>query len=375
MFGRAITALLFATASALSILACGPADAPDAVEEAASELARAEEIAEGPPPTVGLDSVLLDRALQRADQLPRLRSMLVARHGEIESEEYYNGASSDRNANIKSASKSIISALVGIAISEGHLEGVDQPIAPFFDEYLGEDADPRKQEITIGDLLSMRSGLERTSGGNYGAWVSSSNWVRDAITRPMVAEPGGRMLYSTGNSHLLSAILTEATGMSTLAYARDRLGEPLGITIPPWLADPQGIYFGGNEMQLTPREMLSFGELYRNSGVYDGDRIVPEEWVEASWTPRTRSRWSGEEYGYGWFMREARGYPLYYAWGYGGQFIFIVPELELTVVTTSDPTASRGGDHLRTVHDIVDNAIIPAAETGARTLDRGTSES
>ncbi|HUE77009.1 MAG TPA: serine hydrolase, partial [Longimicrobiales bacterium] len=177
-------------------------------------------------------------------------------------------------------------------------------------------------------------------------------------------EPGGRMLYSTGNSHILSAILTRVTDRSTLAYARERLGEPLGIRIPAWVRDPQGIYFGGNDMRLSPRAMLRFGELYRNGGRVDGSQVVPEDWVRTSLEARARSPWSGDRYGYGWFLKESAGYPTFYAWGYGGQFIFVVPDLELTVVTTSDPYAPREGPHLREIHAMLEDWIVPAAERG-----------
>src|SRR5690606_8925781 len=119
-----------------------------------------------------------------------------------------------------------------------------------------------------------------------GRWVQSRDWVAHVLSRPLVDEPGGRMLYSTGNTHVLSAVLSRATGRSTLDLARDWLGEPLGIDIPPWERDPQGIYLGGNNMALSPRALLRLGELYRNGGTHGGVRIFAEEWVKASWTPR-----------------------------------------------------------------------------------------
>jgi CubicO group peptidase (beta-lactamase class C family) len=322
-----------------------------------------------PAPTVGLDSALLEAALDRAATLPRLRTLIVARHGETQAERHFRGPALEAPANVKSVSKSVLSALVGIAIEDGHLEGVDQPVAPFFDRYLPPDDDPRRREITVGHLLSMQSGLERTSGANYGPWVTSGNWVRYAITRPMVAEPGATRLYSTGNSHLLSAILTQATGRSTLAFSRERLAEPLGIRIPPWPADPQGIYFGGNEMRLTPRAMVRFGELYRNGGRQDGRQIVPEAWVRQSLEPRASSRWTGDGYGYGWFLTRVRGHDMFYAWGYGGQFIFVIPALELTVVTTSDPDVAREREHTREVRRLLAEWIVPAAEAGGAAHD------
>lgn len=318
------------------------------------------------PRSVGLDSTLLAAAYDRASELPRLRSLLVARQGELLGERYYRGATADRPANVKSVSKSVISALVGIAIGEGHIGGLDQPIADFFPGQLGGDADPRKREITIEHLVSMRGGLESTSFANYGQWVSSRNWVQNALARPMVADPGTRMIYSTGSTHLLSAILTRSTGTSTLEYARRRFAEPLGIRMRPWPTDPQGIYFGGNDMLFTPREMVRIGELYLNGGRFGGRQIVPEEWVRESFQVLARSPWNNHGYGYGWWSRQAGRYPVHFAWGYGGQYIFIVPDLELVVVTTSDASATtRDGGHLSALHDLVDRYLVPAAVRGA----------
>lgn len=322
---------------------------------AASALAR--------PRSTGLDSLRVAGAVALADSLPRLHCLLVARHGEVLVEHCAEGLAPDRPVNVKSVSKSVLSALVGIAIGEGHLEGVGQRAWGLLG-VRDSAADPRKRDITVGHLLSMQSGLERTSGGNYGGWVQSADWVRNAMSRPMVAEPGGPMLYSTGNYHLLSAILTARTGQSTFAYARSRLAEPLGISLPRWARDPQGIYFGGNEMLLSPRAMIRFGELYRNGGRRGDAQVVPAEWIHASLEPRTRSRWSGDGYGYGWFIGQAGGYPMFYALGYGGQYIIVVPDLELTVAVTSDPYASREGGHRRAIRELLGRWIVPAAELG-----------
>ena len=309
-----------------------------------------------------LDPDLRAVVLEQADQLPRLRSLLVSIDGELVEEHYYHGASARRTANLKSASKTIVGILTGIAIDLGHLTGVDQTIAEFFPNHLDGAADPAKQTITIGHLLSMQSGLETTSNRNYGSWVQSGNWVRHVLTRPMVARPGGQRIYSTGNTHLLSAILTKATGMSTLEFARAHLGRPLGLTLPAWLQDPQGIYFGGNEMQMTPRDMLKVGELYLRSGALGGQRVVSEAWVHTSLVPRTRSRFSGRQYGYGWWMHTMAGRRVYYAWGYGGQFIFVVPDVDMVVAVTSSPNPGEGRrPHLRAVYDIVEGRLIPAA--------------
>lgn len=316
-----------------------------------------------------LDSRLLDSAYRHAAALPRLRSLLVARDGQLVRERYYRGVSRDRPANVKSASKSILSALVGIAIAQGHIGSVRHPIGPYFRSELGTSGEPRKRAITIEDLLTMRAGLQTTSFFNYGRWVTSRNWVRFALAQPLVAEPGGEMIYSTGSSHLLSAILTRTTGMSTWEYANRHLARPLGIALPRWLRDPQGIYFGGNDMYLTPRAMLAFGNLYLRRGrTAEGRQIVPMWWVDSSFVRRARSGWSGNEYGYGWWSRELGGHEAHFAWGYGGQFIFVVPDLGLTVVTTSDPNArSREGDHLDAIYDLMHRYIVPAARAGAAT--------
>lgn len=316
--------------------------------------------------TNGLDAPTMARTLGTARSLPRLRSLLVLRDGRPFAEHRFNGGPPlEQPVNIKSASKSVMSALVGVAIGRGVLTGVDQPVLPLLRADAPLNPDPRLARITIGNLLSMQAGLERTSGEYYGRWVSSPNWVRFALSRPFVEEPGGAMLYSTGSTHILSAALTRATGRSTLANARAWLGEPLGITIPSWPADPQGIYFGGNEMRLSPRAMARFGELYRLNGVIDGRRVLPAGWVERSWTPRTTSPWSGERYGYGWFLRDVRGHPVRYAWGYGGQMIYVVPDLRLTVVMTSDATAARDGGHIDALHRLLTEGVIPAAEAGS----------
>lgn len=290
-----------------------------------------------------------------------MRSLLVQWKGELVTERYFGGASAARRTNIKSASKSIISALVGIAIAQGALAGTHQPIAELLPaETAG--LEPEKRAITVGDLLSMRAGLQSTSFDNYGAWVTSRNWVRNALARPMVAPrgDGGPMIYSTGSSHLLSAIITRNAGMNTYRFAERHLARPLGISLRPWLADPQGIYFGGNDMYLTPRDLLRFGTLYLGRGAYEGRQVVPADWVDSSFVRRTSSPWNGNGYGYGWWTRVARGVPVHYAWGYGGQFVFVVPALELVVVMTSDAETRREGGHNSALHRMLEDDIIPA---------------
>jgi CubicO group peptidase (beta-lactamase class C family) len=295
-----------------------------------------------------------------AAALPQMHALLVSHRGQLVLEYYARGYSAGRLANIKSASKSVIAALVGIAIERKLIGGVREPIARWFPELL-KDADARRRAITIEDLLTMRSGLESTSFGTYGRWVSSRNWVRFALERPMVADPGSSMEYSTGTSHLLSAILTKASGKSTHQFATDVLAKPLGITLARWPRDPQGIYFGGNEMLMAPRQMIAFGEMWRNRGRAKGVQIVPAAWVDTSCQPRTRSRWdSDREYGYGWWSQTFNRHRSCFAWGYGGQYIFVFRELDLVVVVTSATTVSEERrDYRRQLFDLLETHLLP----------------
>jgi CubicO group peptidase (beta-lactamase class C family) len=285
----------------------------------------------------------LDQVLDAAERLTPLKAVVLAQHGEIVAERGYRGHTTHKPTNIKSASKSVMSALIGIAIERGVITGVDQPIAPLLAPDLPEQPDSRLASITIGHLLSMQAGLARTSGKNYGPWILTRNWVRSALAQPFVDEPGGAMLYSTGSTHLLSAILTRTTGRSTLDLAREWLAPLDDFHIQDWQQDPQGIYFGGNQMAMSTRSLLAFGELYRNCGrSRSGTQVLSSDWIERSWQPRTRSRFSGDGYGYGWFRTRIGGHEVAYAWGYGGQMLYVVPAIGSTVAMTSNDYAPAG---------------------------------
>lgn len=294
-----------------------------------------------------------------AAELDRVHAVVVAYDGEIIHEHHQGGPGVASPTNIKSLSKTVLAAITGAAIEAGLIESAQQPMVELFGANLPNGTGPQVGEITVAHLLALQAGLERTSGSNYSAWVASPNWVNDALTRPFVDEPGGRMLYSTGTSHLLSAALTHASGETTHALAQRLLGEPLNIRIPPWLRDPQGIYFGGNDMQLSPRALIEVGELYRNDGMVfsdsgEGQRVLPEGWVAASWQPRGSSQWTGDGYGYGWFITQLAGEDVYYGRGFGGQALYVIPEREMTVVITSNPNPpSPGGQFQRELNRLV----------------------
>ena len=270
----------------------------------------------------------------------------------------------DAPANVKSASKSIISALVGIAIDRGAIKSVKEPIATWFPE-LRQDADRRKQSITLEDLLTMRAGLESTSGRNYGAWVRSGNWVRYALS----TADGQRAGSGDGVQHRqLAPALGDPHQVNRrqhLAVRAGRTGAPLGFRLAKWPQDPQGVYFGGNEMLLAPKQMVAIGELYLNRGKSSGRQIVPASWIDTSCEPRTTSAWDSErQYGYGWWIQDFTHGKACFAWGYGGQYILVFRDLDLVVAATSSTTVSeeRRG-HRRRLLDLIDERVLrPAAE-------------
>jgi CubicO group peptidase (beta-lactamase class C family) len=299
----------------------------------------------------------LDPIYRDAAQLPLLTSFIVAHHGKVVREQYFRGLKPTQAVNVKSVSKSILSALVGIAISEGEFSEQSR-IAELLPDHFRDIRDPIKRALTVRHLLSMQAGLEGTSFDNYGEWVNSRNWVRYALQRPFECAPDTCMVYSTGNSHLLSVILTRHTGMSTRAYAQRKLFTPLGMRLAGWARDPQGFDFGGNEMRFTPRDLLKFGELYRNHGRHNGRQLIPADWIRKSWGEYTTSRFNGHSYGYHWWTRtHESGTKVRFAWGYGGQYIFVIPQKQLVIVTTSALGSTRDGRHLRAIHALVDRVI------------------
>jgi CubicO group peptidase (beta-lactamase class C family) len=313
-------------------------------------------------PSARLDPALIGRAAESARQFPQIHSLIIARAGEIAFAEAFRGPPLDRSVNVKSVSKSFVAALTGVAIDRGVLSGVDQRLAEIAPGLIPKDAEPKVGDLTVAQFLTMQAGLDRTSGPNYGQWVQSRNWVAFALRRPFIAEPGERMLYSTGSYHVLGALLAKASGKSLLTLARDWIGDRLGIAIPPWRRDPQGFYFGGNDMALSPMALLRFGELHRRQGMWNGASVLSETWIREAWTPRTLSPYSGDDYGYGWFIANIGGRRMVYARGYGGQMVYIVPSLALTVVVTSDPTQpARSDGYVGQLRDLLASDIIPAA--------------
>lgn len=300
-----------------------------------------------------------DRLVSLAGGVDRLHALLVVHDGQTVLEYEHDGPGLDQPANLKSLSKTVLSLIAGIAIDRGVIDALDQPLLDLLGDRAPAGPTAGAERITVEHALSLQTGLASTSGRNYGRWVQSDNWVAHVLTRPMVAEPGQRMIYSTGSSHLTAAALVSASGRSVLDLARDWIGRPLDIRFPNWMSDPQGIHFGGNEMRLSPRALARIGELYRRGGRLDGERVVSADWITDSWTARGRSPWSGDEYGLGWFITSINNERVFYGRGYGGQMLYVIPGLAVTVVITSDPTPpSSGGRVLQQRNRLVREILL-----------------
>jgi CubicO group peptidase (beta-lactamase class C family) len=309
-----------------------------------------------PPPAFGQTVDGIRRAVRGLSQLHSLQIQLG---DQVIVAEAPRGAGLDRAANIKSCSKSIVALLLGTAIARGEIKRLRAPLSEVAPRLIPAKTSEGVAAITMEDLVTLRAGLESTSGRNYGGWVQSGNWVAYALRRPMIDVPGGRMIYSTGSSHVLGAAIAAASGKSLLALARERLGTPLGIEIPAWRRDPQGFYFGGNEMTLTPRAMLRIAVMLRDKGRFGGAQVIAPGWIEASLTRRTMSPFSGLAYGYGWFLSES-GFAV--ARGYGGQIIAAHPARKLAVAITSDPgQPARSAGYFGDLMALLDGPVLALA--------------
>lgn len=357
-----------AVVAVLSLLACSACGAKnDAARESLNALAAVS--------APGSDAAPLGTRIQpeaikdEVAQIGRISSLILYQNDAIALDYFANGAALDRPINIKSASKSLLNALAGIALERGDLETLDAPISDYLPKYFEQipQGDPRRK-ITIRHLLTLSSGQPSTSIYNYGAWVTSKDWIAYSLAQAPVASPGSRFIYSTGDTHLLAAVLTEAIGMPLRAYAQRHLFDPLGAEIGAWDRDPQGIYFGGNNVALSPNALLKFGTLYLDSGSVDGRQILTRDWIKESWTPRfIKSSFNGRhDYGYLWWRADFGGHSTWFAWGYGGQFLFVIPSLDAVVVVTGDPDArSRGGNEV--IYALMDETIVPyLVQTGER---------
>jgi CubicO group peptidase (beta-lactamase class C family) len=309
------------------------------------------------------DSVAIENIFQSADDISTVRTLLIQQEGEIIEARSFDGRSLNRPFNIKSALKSIIGLLAGIAIEKGFIPSIDEPIKTYFHEYFEKNPDSLKEILTVRNLLTMQTGLRSTSSGNYGAWVISDNWVEYALDQDFVSQIDGRMVYSTGTSHLLSVIIAKATGMPTKAFAEKYLFNPMNIRVGGWDKDPQGNYMGGNNLSLKPADMVKIGQLMLDDGLYNGEQLISKEWIRDSFGTYTYSNYNPYGYGYQWWNQKIGGFQTFFAWGNGGQYIFMIPEIDAVVVITSTTlNTTRRRSYKNTIFPLLENQIIPFLE-------------
>ncbi|MCP4724316.1 MAG: serine hydrolase [bacterium] len=298
--------------------------------------------------------------------LDYLYSILIIRNEKLVFEEYFNGMDRYDANYIASATKSFTSTLIGIAINEGFISSLDEKMMDYFPEFVSQDLDSRKYEITLRQLIKMRSGYPLDSNEILFPGVyNSSNWLEYCINIPLAADPGEIWDYASAGTHILSGVLTKATGMSALEFAELYLFEPLGMEIGRWTSDPQGYNIGGWDIFMTPRNMAKLVHLYLKDGEINGKRILPE-----GWTSEATQKYSNvilptvlfedPGYGYLWWTAKINGYQAFLAQGHGGQDIVGIPELNMIVVTTTDANNSfaEGWTQSGETFDLISNYLV-----------------
>jgi CubicO group peptidase (beta-lactamase class C family) len=306
------------------------------------------------PEAQGLDAQKLAEMLQAIkDENLNLHSLLIFRHGYLVSENYFGSYDAHTRHQLYSVTKSFIATLIGIALDKGYIKDTAQRVVDFFPQRTFDNPSERKTSMTLDDLLTMRAGLDWTEGDPaYRDLYMSPDWLKFMLDKPMVAEPGRVFNYCSGCSHVLSAIVQETTGTNPRDFADQFLFKPLGITDYQWDVDSDGTPIGGWGLQLTPRDMAKLGYLYLHNGQWAGQQIVPAQWVENA--TRLHTATDGPlGYGYQWWT-----YPplkAYTALGRGGQTVFVIPELDLIVITTAEL------DNHDAIFRLIQQYIVPAA--------------
>ena len=325
--------------------------------------------------SAGLDPDALTRMEKAAasGDLKKITSVLVARHGKLVYEKYFDGdASSLRNT--RSATKSITSILMGIAIDRQQLPGVDTKVFPYFPEKQPvANPDPRKDRIRVEDFLTMSSLLEcddnnEFSRGNEERMYIIEDWVKFLLdlpikgfapwaTKPQDSLYGRSFSYCTAGVTTLGAVIEKATKTKLADYAAENLFGPLGIQQVKWAYSPLGLAQGGGGMELRSRDLLKLGQLYLNNGTWNGKQIVSKNWVTASTTPHVEVD-DSTKYGYLWWLKDFKGHPTAYMSGNGGNKVAVIPDLDMVVVITSTNYNTRGM-HEQTDR-LLNEYVIPA---------------
>ncbi len=303
------------------------------------------------PTEQGLDPMLVAELYYNADKLETIYSLLVIKNSYLIAEDYFNEGSIDQKDRLQSVTKSYTSALVGIALEQGYLLSVDQKMLDFFPELADQITDPRKEQITIRDLLQMRAGYpwEESDPAFWGGLLSG-HYPPLIEEFPLIADPGTEFHYSNLSSNWLGIIVDRVTGMNLKAYAEENLFLPLGVDAGEWGTDAEGYNNGCGDLHLTPRDAAKFGLLYLNDGVFEGNQVVPADWVHDSLqrysedinvTGGFPANWGLSfrdiGYGYQWWSARAGDHYFDYAKGHGGQMIVLLNELDMVIVVTAYP--------------------------------------
>ncbi|MEO8608315.1 MAG: serine hydrolase [Chloroflexota bacterium] len=312
---------------------------------------------ESSPEAQGIDSGALNKLDQHIQQnLPNLFSVLIVRHGYLVFERYYGGYEAELPFEVASVTKSITSALVGIALDKGYLKSLDEPVTDFFPKY-ADDFDTLTPTITMRHVMSMTTGFNWTEDGPW-YWPDYSSWMQFALSMQVTHPPGTYFTYNTPSVHLLSGVLTQSTGMSLADFAQKNLFTPLGIPAPQWGHDPDGYTTGAHALHLRARDMAKFGYLYLNRGKWEGKQLIPAAWVDMTTAQYSDGGFpQGTPYGYLWWVTTEDGHPAYFAAGYGGQYVMVIPDLDSVVVMTS-ATDQPHPEH----RDLIGDYIVPAMQ-------------
>lgn len=287
------------------------------------------------PGDEGMDAALLAQAEQELEALPFMLSFLVLRNGAVVWESYFNGSEAEHANNVHSSSKSILADVAGVAVEQGYIDSLDRTVAEILPEYFTEVEDERKLDITVRHLLTMSAGFAWEEDFTEYRIQEEDDWLQAIVDLPLAFTPGARSDYCTGQSHLMSAVITRTTGMDTCTFAHRHYLDPLDMRAEHWGQDPQGIFSGGFNLYLTPRELAKFGLLHLQGGSWQGEQVVPRSWTESA-VEYLYDVGEGYAYGYYWWLTWFAGYEVHIAWGYGGQLVYVIPALDLGVVFTTD---------------------------------------
>ena len=318
-----------------------------------------------------INGKLLTEAFDEMGMVVGALSLIVCHGGTIVADEYYNYNNYGRDSikNIMSVTKTFTGVLVGLAIEKGFIESVNDPISKYLTGIVTF-PDDIKASITIDQLLKMTFGHSWNGTSESSlfeeCFFGSEDNLQYIIDLPLVTTPGTVFNYSDGASHLLSAIITEATGIKTTDFAKTFLFDPLGINKFTWAEDDRGYPLGAAYLRITPEDMVKFGNLILNKGMLNGKQVVPESWITTMTTLKISTNNDvlyGPEYGYQIWLGNSGGKKYFMAMGWGGQFIFILPDHN-TVITatcwTSDLTYEQAGEHWTQIIRIIVEKIFPA---------------